>query len=221
MQEGIDLCREVKADSVLLWPAHDGLDYPFQSNYKDGWKYLVETVREIGEYDPDIKIAIEAKLKDPRQKQYISNTGKALALISEVGLKNVGCALDVGHAIMANENLGESCALIDRWGKLFQIHINENYKDSDPDMVFGTINFWELLEFFYYLNQTKYNSWCTIDIISSRDDRKKTFELAVSNTWKIKEMADKLLEHKAEIEGNMKGYCFADNFNIIRELILK
>jgi len=221
MKEGIDLCREVKADSVLLWPAHDGLDYPFQSNYKDGWKYLVETVKEIGEYSPDIKIAIEAKSKDPRQKQYINDTGKALALISEVGLKNVGCALDVGHAIMANENLGESCTLIDRWNKLFQIHINENYKDSDPDMVFGTINFWELLEFFYYLNQTNYNSWCTIDIISSRDDRAKTLELAVSNTWKVKELADKLLEHKAEIEENMKGYHFANNFNIIKKLILK
>ncbi|MCL4378374.1 MAG: sugar phosphate isomerase/epimerase [Actinobacteria bacterium] len=221
MKEGIDLCREVKADSVLLWPAHDGLDYPFQSNYRDGWKYLIETIREIGEYDPDTKIAIEAKSKDPRQKQYISDTGKALALISEVGLKNVGCALDVGHAIMANENLAESVALIDRWNRLFQIHINENYKDSDPDMVFGTINFWELLEFFYYLNQTKYNSWCTIDIISSRDDRAKTLELAVSNTWKIKELADKLLEHKNEIEEHMKGYRFADNFNMIKKLVLK
>lgn len=221
MKEGIDLCKEVDADSVLLWPAHDGLDYPFQSNYKDGWKYLVETVREIGEYDPEVKIAIEAKSKDPRQKQYISDTGKALAFISEVGLENVGCALDVGHAIMANENLAESVALIDRWNKLFQIHINENYKDSDPDMVFGTINFWELLEFFYYLNQTNYDSWCTIDIISSRDDREKTFKLAVENTWKIKELADILLEHKSEIEENMKGYCFAENFKIIKKLILK
>ncbi len=221
MKEGIDLCREVNADSVLLWPAHDGLDYPFQSNYKDGWKYLVDTVREIGEYNPEVKIAIEAKSKDPRQKQYINDTGKALAFISEVGLKNVGCALDVGHAIMANENLAESVALIDRWDKLFQIHVNENYKDSDPDMVFGTINFWELLEFFYYLNQTKYDSWCTIDIISSRDDREKTLKLAVENTWKIKELADKLLEHMPEIEENMKGYRFADNFRIIKKIILK
>jgi len=221
MKDGIDLCKAVKADSVLLWPAHDGLDYPFQSNYKDGWKYLVETIREIGEYDQNVKIAIEAKSKDPRQKQYVSDTGKALTLVSEVGLKNVGCALDVGHALMANENLAESCALIDRWDKLFQIHINENYKDSDPDMVFGSINFWELLEFFYYLNQTKYSFWCTIDIISARDDRAKTFDLAVSNTTKIKELADILLVHKKEIDENMKTYSFADNFKIIKELVLR
>lgn len=221
MKEGIDLCRQVKADSVLLWPAHDGFDYVFQSNYKEGWKSLVETTREIASYDPGVKIAIEAKSKDPRQKQYISDTGKALAFISEVGMENVGCALDIGHALMANENIAESCSLIDRWNKLFQIHINENYKDSDPDMIFGTINFWEILEFFYYLNQTKYDSWCTIDIISSRDDRKKAFQLAVSNTWWFKEMADKLLLHKDRLEENMTGYRFADNMNILKEIIFE
>ena len=141
--------------------------------------------------------------------------------ISEVGMDNVGCALDVGHALMANENIAESCMLIDRWNKLFQIHINENYKDSDPDMIFGTINFWEMLEFFYYLNQTNYNSWCTIDIISSRDDRKKAFQLAVSNTWWFKEMADKLLTHKEKIEDNMKSYRFTDNMDILKEIIFE
>lgn len=221
MKEGMDLCEEVGADSVLLWPAHDGFDYVFQSNYTDGWNYLVESTREIASHNPNVKIAIEAKSKDPRQKQYISDTGKALAFVTEVGMKNVGCALDVGHALMANENIAESCSLLDRWDKLFQIHINENYKDSDPDMIFGTINFWELLEFFYYLNQTKYDSWCTIDIISARDDRKKAFQLAVSNTWWLKEMADKLLLKKEILNENMKGYKFADNMNLIKELIFK
>ncbi len=221
MKEGIDLCKALNADSVLLWPAHDGFDYVFQSNYKDGWKYLVETTQEIASYDPNVKIAIEAKSKDPRQKQYISDTGKALAFISDVGMDNVGCALDIGHALMANENIAESCALIDRWNKLFQIHINENYKDSDPDMIFGTINFWEILEFFYYLNQTEYNSWCTIDIISAREDREKSFKLAVENTWRFKEMADRLLEHKDELEENMSGYRFVDNMNLIQQIIFK
>ena len=221
MKEGMDLCKELKADSVLLWPAHDGFDYVFQSDYRAGWNYLVETTREIASYDTDVKIAIEAKSKDPRQKQYISDTGKALAFVSEVGMENVGCALDIGHALMAGENIAESCALIDRWDKLFQIHINENYKDSDPDMIFGTVNFWELLEFFYYLNQTEYKSWCTIDIISSRDDRKKAFQLAVNNTWWFKEMSDKLLLYKDKIEENMNCYRFADNMNIIKEIIFE
>ena len=102
------MAKEIKADSVLLWPAHDGLDYPFQTNYYDGWKNMVETIREICAYDPSVKIALEAKSKDPRQKQYIRDTGKAMTLINDVGAPNLGAAIDVGHALMAGENLAES-----------------------------------------------------------------------------------------------------------------
>jgi xylose isomerase len=219
LKESIDMGKQLKTDSVLLWPAHDGFDYPFQSDYRDSWKYLMETVREIGEYDKSVKIAIEAKSKDPRQKQLISDTGKALAFINEVGLENVGCALDLGHALMAGESLAESLMLIDLHKKLFQIHLNDNYKDADPDMVLGTVNFWEVLEFFYFLNKTNYNSWSTIDIIASRDDRIKTLKLAVEMTWKYKEIADKLSEKSAIIDANMKSYRFAENMNLIKDLI--
>ena len=218
-KEAVDFGKAVKADSVLLWPAHDGYDYVFQVNYVEGWKYLVETVREICEYAKDMKIAIEAKPKDPRQKQYISDTGKAMAFVNDVGLKNVGCALDIGHALAASEGIGESVALLDYWGKLYQIHINENYKDADPDMIFGTVNFWEILEFYYYLNKTRYEGWCAIDIISPRDDRVKSLALGVKLMWKYQELALKLLKHEKEIDANLKGYRFADNMDLITDLI--
>jgi xylose isomerase len=218
-KEAIDFAKAVKAENVLLWAAHDGFDYPFQADYRDGWKRLVESVREIAEYDKNMKIALESKAKDPRQKQYISDTGKALTLINDVGLDNVGCALDVGHALMANESLSESLMLIDSHKKLFQIHLNENYKDADPDMVFGTINFWEILEFFYFLNKTDYEGWCSIDIISPRDDRVKSLELGVKLTRKYKELADKLMEHESEIDKNLVGYHFTDNMNIIMDIL--
>jgi len=219
-KEGIDFAKAVDADSILLWPAHDGFDYPFQANYRDGWKNMVETIREIGEYDTSVKIALEAKSKDPRQKQYVSNTGKALALINDVGLDNIGAALDVGHALMAQENLAESLMLLDAHDRMVQIHLNENYKDSDPDMIFGTVNFWELLEFFYYLNKTGFKGWSSVDIIAGRDDREKSLNLAVKLVWKFKELADKLSKHSEEIDNNMRGYKFADNMDMIMDLLL-
>lgn len=218
-KDAIDFAKAVKADSVLLWPAHDGYDYIFQVNYVEGWKYLIETVREIGEYAKDMKIAVEAKSKDPRQKQYISDTGKAMAFVRDVNLKNVGCALDIGHALMAGEGIAESAALLDYWGKLNQIHINENYKDADPDMIFGTINFWEILEFYYYLNKTNYEGWCAIDIIAPRDDRAKSLALGVKLMWKYQEMVEKLLKHEKEIDENLKGYHFVDNMDLISDLL--
>ena len=218
-KEGIDFAKAVDADSILLWPAHDGFDYPFQANYRDGWKNMVETIREIGEYDTSVKIALEAKSKDPRQKQYVSNTGKSLALINDIGLDNIGAALDVGHALMAQENLAESLMLLDAHDRMVQIHLNENYKDSDPDMIFGTVNFWELLEFFYYLNKTSFEGWSSVDIIAGRDDREKSLNLAVKLVWKFKELADKLSKHSEEIDNNMRGYKFTDNMDMITDLL--
>lgn len=97
--------------------------------------------------------------------------------------------------------------------------MNENYKDADPDLIFGTINFWEILEFFYYLNKTDFEGWSSIDIITARDERAKSLELAVKLTWKYKELADKLSEHSEEIDKNLKGYRFVDNMNLMTDIL--
>lgn len=218
-KEGIDFAKAVGADSILLWPAHDGFDYPFQADYRNGWGNIVETIREIGEYDRSMKIAVEYKSKDPRQKQYISNVGKDMMLLNDVGLSNVGGVIDVGHAFMAQESLAESLVILDSHDKLFQIHLNENYKDADPDMIFGTINFWEILEFFYYLNKTDFEGWSSIDIIVPRDDRAKSLALGVKMIWKYRKLADKLIEHEKEIDNNLENYHFADNMDLITEML--
>ncbi len=218
-KETIDFAKATDADSVLLWPAHDGFDYPFQVDYRDGWKNMVETVREICSYDTSVKISLEAKFKDPRQKQYVSDTGKAMALINDVGMDNLGAALDVGHALMAGESLAESLVLLDSHDMLYQIHLNENYKDADPDMLFGTINFWEILELFYFLNKTDFEGWSSVDIIVPRDDRAKSMELDVKLVWKYKELADRLSKHEEEIDKNLAGYHFADNMDLMMDLL--
>jgi xylose isomerase len=218
-KEGIAFAKAINAQSVLLWPGHDGFDYPFQANYADGWKYLVETVQEIGEYDPSVKIAIEYKCKDPRQKQYVRDVGTLMMLLNDVGLDNVGGVIDTGHSLMAGENLAEALTILDSHNKLFQIHLNDNYKDADPDMILGAINFWEVLEFFYYLNKTDYEGWAAVDIIAGRDDRVKALDLTVKMTWKFKRFADKLCEHSDEIDDNLKGYRFTDNMEMLMDIL--
>jgi xylose isomerase len=218
-KEGMDFAKALGAYSVLLWPAHDGFDYPFQTNYYDGWKNLVETLQELGEHDRSVKIAVEPKSKDPRQKQYVSNIGKLMMLVNDVGLDNVGAAIDVGHSFMAQENIAEAVAILDGHRKLFQIHLNDNYKDADPDMIFGSVNFWEILEFYYYLGKTDYDGWQAIDIIAPRDDRQKSLQAGVMLVYKFKELAERLLTHSKEIDANMEGYRFADNITLITDLL--
>lgn len=219
VKEGVDFGKALGADSILLWPAHDGFDYPFQTDYREGWKYLVESLQEIGEHDPHMKIAVEYKSKDPRQKQYVSNVGKLMMLLDDVGLDNVGGVIDVGHALMAQENLAESLVILDSHKKLYQIHLNENYKDADPDLIFGTINFWEILEFFYWLNQTDYRGWCSIDIIAPRDDRVRSLAVGVKLIRKYQALAKRLLERADPINENLRGCRFVENIDLITDVL--
>jgi xylose isomerase len=218
-KEGIDFAKTVNADSVLLWPAHDGFDYPFQVNYYDAWKRLIDSITELAEYAGDFKLAIEPKPKDPRQKMFINGTGTLLHVINKIGRKNVGGALDIGHSIAAQENMAYALALLDNGEKLFQIHLNDNYKDADPDMVMGTINFFETLEFFYYLLKTKYSGWCSIDIITPRDDRAKTLFLASKMIIRYQKMAEKLIDCDSQFIDNMNGYKFSDNMDLIFNIL--
>jgi sugar phosphate isomerase/epimerase len=218
-KDGIDFARALDAQSILFWPAHDGFDYPFQANYYDGWKYLIETLQELGEHDRSMKIAVEYKSKDPRQRQYVSNIGKLMMLLNDVGMDNIGGVIDIGHAFMAQENIAESLSILEIHDKLLQIHLNENYKDADPDMIFGTINFWEILEFYYYLNKTDFEGWQSIDTIVPRDDRAESLLTGVKLIYKYKTMADKLSRYQEEIDNNLEGYHFANNVNLITELL--
>lgn len=219
LKETIDFGKAIGADSVLVWPAHDGFDYPFQTNYRDGWSRLVESLQEIGQHDPRVKIAVEYKSKDPRQRQYVSNVGKVMTLVADVGLDNVGGVIDVGHALMAHENLAESMVLLDSHNKLYQIHLNENYRDADPDMTFGTIHFWEILEFFYWLNKTDFRGWCSIDVIAARDDRVRSLEVGVKLIHKYRKLAERLAAHSDTIDENLKTCRFADNIDAISDLL--
>ena len=40
-KEAIDFAAELPGTKVMVWPAHDGFDYPFQTNYSEGWKNMV------------------------------------------------------------------------------------------------------------------------------------------------------------------------------------
>ena len=216
-REAIDYAKAAGAESVLLWPAHDGFDYPFQVNYYDAWQTLVDTVRHLAEYADGFKLAIEPKPKDPRQRMLVSGTGTLLHMINEVGFPNVGGALDVGHSIAAQENMAQALTLLDRADKLYQIHLNDNYRDADPDLIVGSINFFETLEMFYYLIQTGYEGWCSIDIISARDDRAKALDLSARMIQRYYGMARKLFENGEIVKKNLGDYAFTENMDYIYE----
>lgn len=202
-REAIDMCKkaldvsdDLGAEDVLIWPGQDGFDYPFQIDYDRAWNYLIEGIREVAEYRPDVKISIEYKKQEPRTNCFIRNVGVLLNLLSTLNMKNVGGCIDLGHSLAAGENPAEAAVLLYRAGKLFQVHLNDNYRDWDHDLIMGSVTFWETLEFFYWLNRCGWNGWYILDIFPYRIDGSNALQEGVNRARFFIELAERIDSHK-------------------------
>ncbi len=188
----IDIAKELGCNIVTLWLGHDGYDYPFQVNYIEKWNKLVDGVREIASHDTNMKIGIEYKLKEPRTHIFVGTVGKALLLVNEVDMKNVGVTFDIGHAFYSYEHPAESLCLLNKYGKLFHVHLNDNYRDWDHDMIVGSVNIWDTLEATYWLRKIGYNGWLSLDIYPYREDVIKACEKSIEIIELMNKLIDKI-----------------------------
>lgn len=198
VKRGIDAAIEAQGADVQLWLGQDGYEYPFQSNLNDAWKRLLDAIAEVVNYRPEMKITIEYKNKEPRAKCYIATMGKAMFICERVGKPNAGITLDVGHSLMALESPAESAVLAMQSGRLFHLHLNDNYRDWDHDMIPGTVNLWDALELFYYLEKMHFDGWYGIDIYPYREDGTEALKRTVENIFKLQEISRKLAGENLE-----------------------
>ena len=191
-KRAIRVSRKLECPQVNLWLGQDGYDYPFQADYRVSWDWLVKGIKACAEYQPEIKVALEYKLKEPRTHIFIATVGKAVLLANAVNLKNVGVTLDVGHALFCGENPSESLILLDKWGKLFHLHLNDNYREWDHDMIVGSVNFWDYLELFFWLKKIKYEGWFSLDVYPYREDVVGACQQSIENMRTLMGLVDKL-----------------------------
>lgn len=164
--------RALDCPTVGIWNGQDGYDYPFQVNYMDTSRWLVDGVREAASQVPDINISLEYKPKEPRNHCFIPNVWSAVYISEKTGLDNVGVTIDVGHSFEAYENVSEAFCIASSAGKLMHIHINDNYRLWDDDMMTGSVHTIEFIELFYWLRKVGYNGYVSIDQYPYREDSK-------------------------------------------------
>jgi len=170
-KEMIDAAVELGGNLISLWPGQDGYDYVFQADYIQERDWFAEGVKEVCLYRPDVNISLEYKVKEPRTHSYLSSVATSLLIAQEIGSDNLGVTIDFGHALNAYETPAESVALLKKYGnKLFHVHMNDNYRHWDDDMIVGSIHTIETLEFFYWLKRTGYTGWLSIDQYPYRED---------------------------------------------------
>jgi len=188
----MDIAEYLGAGVMNLWPGQDGFDYPFQINYAAQWNLLLDALVEIAQHNPRVNLSLEYKLREPRTHSTIYSSGTALYLAQATGCPNVGVTIDLGHSFNCKESPANVVALLDKFQKLFILHLNDNYRDWDDDMAVGSVHFWETLEFIYYLNRSNYEGWLGLDIFPYREDAALACEFSIQNIKYMLEVANRI-----------------------------
>jgi sugar phosphate isomerase/epimerase len=180
-KEMIDILVELGGELINLWPGQDGYDYILQGNFDEAYAWLVEGIREIADYRPEVKISLEFKPKEPRNFCYMARSADTLLTALETGRSNVGVTLDTGHALVGGENLGEAAFRLLKAGKLFHMHFNDNHQGWDDDMIVGSVHTLQYIELFFWLRKLGYTGWWSMDQYPYREDGREA--LAQSIAW--------------------------------------
>ena len=191
-KEACDVCRDIGGSVITLWFENDGFEYAFQMDYENGWKMLVEGIREVCDYAPDLKISIEYKPYEEREFALVDSTGMTLFLIGEVNRPNVGCTLDLCHMLMKHDMPSYGLALAASRGWLYGLHMNDGYGYKDSGMIFGSVNFSACAEFIYYLKRYGYDGVVYFDTFPVREDSIEECKANLQTFELISEKVDRI-----------------------------
>lgn len=195
----MDTALEVGTKRITTCPLNDGHDYIFEMNYFDAYNYAAETFSAICEHNRDVKICIEYKKNDPRTRCLFGSAGETLCFCQSSDAENLGITLDIGHALLSGERPAQSVALLQRAQKLFYVHLNDNDRMWDWDMLPGAFHLLEFIEFHYYLNLAGYdNDWFAYDVFAKEVNLEDHFRLVAKLTRKIENLTSRL--NPAEIQ---------------------
>ena len=166
-----DIAQSYGCPLINLWLGQDGYDYPLQGDFSRQRGWMVEGIRTAAARSPEMRFALEYKLKEPRIRSFQARAADTLLMAQEIGLPNVGVCIDVGHAFLAQENVAESAWLLNHYGKkLFHLHYNDNYGHCDDDMIVGSVHTTHYVELHYWLKKIGYDGWHSMDLYPYRED---------------------------------------------------
>lgn len=188
----MDWAASLGTNLVTVCPLADGHDYPFEIEYRQAWKWTVDCLGDVAAYRPEVKLAIEYKQSEPRSRVIFPNAGVVLYLCEQIGLENVGLTLDTGHSLYIGETPAQMIALAADAGRLFLIHINDNYRNFDWDLMPGTVNYWDWLEMLLVLDEVNYDGWLVSDVFPSRTDPVETLSASYRNIVYAEKILDRV-----------------------------
>lgn len=196
VKKSIDIARNLGTNKVSMFLGQDGFDYPLTSHYNKVWDRLLGCFEQIADYAPDVKICVEYKPYEPRTHQFLSTASKTLLLAEELDKKNIGLLVDIGHAWIAGENMGETICLAARKERLFHIHFNDNFRKADDDLGVGAMHFTEILEALFWIREVGYDGWVSMDVHSPREDSVGIITQSIEYLRRMNNLIEKIGQSK-------------------------
>ncbi|MFO8006331.1 MAG: sugar phosphate isomerase/epimerase family protein [Candidatus Brocadiia bacterium] len=222
VKDALDMGARFDVPISVLWPATDGNDFPLQSDYMALYQRYVDSVREILDHihanGYGTKLCIEPKPFEPRTHIMMGNTAQALCVVNEVDDPNFGINLDIGHSMIAAENLEDQLSLICRYGRLYHTHFNDNDQQCDADLPPGTVNFIRLVSAMYVLEQTGYDGWFGLDLFPYRDEPRRFIEISRDNLRRALGVVH-LMDERGAGEMRSAGTCGPEMAELVRDCI--
>ena len=224
VKAALDMGARFNVPISVLWPATDGNDFPLQTDYVALYDRYVDSVRQILDYvhqnDYITRICIEPKPFEPRSYIMMGTTAQALCIVNEVNDPSFGINLDIGHSLIAKENVEDQLSLILRYKKLYHTHFNDNDQQCDADLPPGTVNFIRLVSIVYVLDQMNYDGWLGLDLFPYRDDPVRFMEISRDNLRLAYDVVELMKQNDAEKlrESGTKGPEMAE---LIRDCMRK
>lgn len=219
IRDAKDFAQTVGADKVTCCPLGDGYEFAFQCDYAQMWRFLIETFGEAGAYKPEIPLFIEYKPSETRGHCFVDTAAKALCLLNDIGIKEMGITMDYGHSKYGQENPAEVVALLAKSRFPYYIHINDNNGRWDWDLMVASHNFLEYVEFIYYVQEYGYSDFLTSDTSPTRWDIRGTFEANTRMSRKIWDRLNGL--DRMEFAGLIRGGDFLKTWEFVEANIFK
>jgi len=180
----LQLNIELGTDFSIVWPGIDGFDNTFGQNHVAARDRFAEGLAEAMDAVPGVRIVIEPKPYEPRPTIMYGTTSEALLLCAKVeslmsnqentdrlaaGTALLGLNPEVGHMLMAYEDLAYAFSLVCEYGRLGHTHWNSQPMGNyDQDLNVGVVYPEQTEAALYALKMCAYDQHFGIDINPER-----------------------------------------------------
>jgi xylose isomerase len=178
------LNRELETEFAVVWPGIDGYENPFGVDFPAMRDRFCRGLAEAMDAVPGVRIAFEPKPYEPRGHIIYGTTPEGMLLCHQVeellthddnkqylvaGHALVGLNPEVGHALMAYEDLPYAYSWPLSEGRLCHMHLNSQpLGNFDQDLNVGVVSPEQTEALLYVLKMHSYRCWFGIDINPER-----------------------------------------------------